>query len=214
MFRIKLIVLVVGCVLVYFGVQEARLSSTTKSQPQPISLAQLASNGPGDNAHVEIRDFLCSPSFIYESKEGSNKWTCCWVPAVSLDSEYAAQLNAMLVANNGVLPNSFPDPKSFNVILKMPDVESERDFERIAAQDTAQGVVINLIEGLGGEEKKILKQSFPGVDLDACYIVEIGRQPSGVAKTAGLIGGGGLLGVLGLAWLGSGLFGQRATPAA
>ena len=53
--RFVLVLIIIGAVLTFAGVQEMRLSSAAKPEPQEISCSELIENGPGDNAHVLLR---------------------------------------------------------------------------------------------------------------------------------------------------------------
>ena len=61
-----------------------------------------------------------------------------------------------------------------------------------------EGLVINRIEGLSGEEANLLRQSFPQLDMDKVLILEEGRKPSPVTTSLGMMGGGVLLSGLGV----------------
>jgi hypothetical protein len=194
--RFVLALVIGGGVLLYFGVQEFRLSSATKAEPQAITCAELAANGPGENAHVVMGDFLlCSFAFVYEEK--NNKWSKVWVPAVPLGGEFHRQLLSMVDAE-GNLTGEPTLPTDVKVIVKTSDVSNGDELGSMGEKDTLQGVVINNIESLGSEEKKILKESYPTVNFDECWILEVGRKPATMAKIAGLCGGGLALALSGI----------------
>src|SRR5947207_6389199 len=88
----KLGLVVVGIFLVVKGVNEHTLSGKTKDQPQRISCAKLASEGPGDNAHIVLTDFLMAPNYVYEGRGKSGTWSNAWVPALAIDSDWAKQV--------------------------------------------------------------------------------------------------------------------------
>lgn len=186
--RFVLALVIGGGVLLFFGIQEIRLSSATDVEPQKITCAELSTNGPGENAHVVMGDFLlCSFAFVYEEK--NNKWTKVWVPAVPLGGEFHQQLLAKIDAEGNLIGEP-PVPTDVKVIVKSSDVSNSDELSNMGDQDTLQGVVINNIESLGTEEKKILRESYPTVKFDECWILEVGRKPATMAKIAGLCGGG------------------------
>ncbi len=154
--RFVLALVIGGGVLLFFGVQEIRLSSATDAEPQAITCAELAASGPGQNAHVVMGDFLlCSFAFVYEEK--NNKWSKVWVPAVPLGGEFHQQLLSMLDAE-GNLSGEPPMPTDVKVIVKTSDVSNNDDLSNMGDQDTLQGVVINNIESLGSENNEILRE--------------------------------------------------------
>ena len=178
--------------LIMLGFKEARLAAAASSTPQQLSCQQLATNGPGDNAHVVLTDLLlCGGSYVYAERNG--RWTEAWIPAVPLGGAYHQQLAAL-----GPVAE-VPPPANIRVIVKLPSVRGDSDVARFAAQEKLQGMVINDIESLGTEEKSILADGYPGVDFGRCWIVEQGRGPAGLGKIAGCIGGGLLL-VVFLVW--------------
>lgn len=200
MFRIKLALVVGGVVLTFFGIQEMRLSASSGSEPQKLSLAQLESRGYGDNAWVEMGNFvLCDWDYVYSEKNGM--WQEVWVPAVPLDGEFYQGLLAML-DEDGNWPQGVPVPKPTDVklVVNLPDARSERDMERVGMRDTIRGMIVNEIESLGSDEKRLLSKSYPGIDFDTCYIFEQGREPSSAGKMLAFIGGGVSLFLLGAGW--------------
>ena len=68
----------------------------------------------------------------------------------------------------------------------------------MADQDTIQGMVVNEIASLGSDEKKYLRQAYPGIDFARCWILEAGREPAGSGKMFALFGGGAALLLFGL----------------
>ncbi len=186
MTRFKLALIIVGGVLVFFGIQEMRLSSGCKAEPKKLTCAELSANGPGDNSHIQLTDFVLPESvFVYNESSKGGGWTCIWIPAVPLDGDYVKEYQKAMEA--GGQP---PAPTGLKVIVKSKGVRTEKDLEALAKKDMIQGVVINKVEAVSGEEKKILVQNYPGSNIDTCWILEVGRTPSGMGKLAGFFGGG------------------------
>ena len=198
MFRILLVMVIGGAALVFAGVQEMRLAGSAKAEPQAISCAKLIESGPGDNAHVKMGDFLLSTGAIciQEGKNGG-KWQNVWVPAVPLNGAYHQKLVESIGAD-GKLAGPMPIPDDIRVIVKSSKIGGEQQLETLADQDTLQGMVVNKIASLGSKEKKILAESYPGVNFDKCLIIEHGRTPASSGKSYGMMGGGALLSVLGV----------------
>ncbi len=215
MIRIKLAMLIGGCVLAYFGFQEWRLASAAKATPQTITCAELETKGPGDNAHVSLtKVFVCQQSFVFEAKKNNEShWNKIWVPAVPLDGEYMKTVKSMLEQDPKL--ENLPPPQNIRVLVKSAKIANHGELEGLALQGlqtggAIDGLVINKIESLGSEEKKILEQSYPGIDFTKCYIIDHDRKPAEAGKLAGMIGGGGLLALIGGLWMLGGMRGQRA----
>ncbi len=200
MSRFWLVMVIGGGMLIYFGVQELRLAGVAKAEPQPITVAKLAAHGPGDNAHIRLGEFLlCEGAYVYEEESSGGTWSRVWIPAVPLGGPYHEKLLEAYQADPASVMD-VPMPTDLNVIVELK-VNNEEELIRIADQDELQGLVVNEIASLGGEERKILEQSYPGVDFDRCWIVEAGRLPAGAGKTYGFLGGGSALGLAGVGLL-------------
>ena len=203
--RIKIVIPVLGALLILVGYQESRLNALARPEPQTITCAQLAHAGPGDNLHVKMVDFLFSAgTFVYEYKQRQppTKYTQVWIPAVPLGSAYHQQLQTL--ADQGKLPEA-PGPTDFRIIVKSASVHNENDLHRMGERQAIQGMVINKIARIGGKERKLLEEGYPGVDLDNCWILQEGRKPAGSQMiTFYYVGGGLLLGIGVLVLLASG----------
>src|SRR5688572_14555616 len=109
--RFVLVLIIIGAVLTFAGVQEMRLSSAAKPEPQEISCSELAQNGPSDNAHVLLKDFLITPAFVYETGKSGN-WKTVWVPAVPHTTQAI--------------------PSEFRVLVKSSRIHSEAELDALA----------------------------------------------------------------------------------
>jgi len=199
--RILLIVAILGAVGAWYGFKEFRLAGAASQTPKTISCKDLEANGPGENAHVNVTDFLLCPNgFVYQSQKNSTRWSKIWVPAVPLDGVFVEQLRKSMSAD-GKLPSNIPAPKNVRIIIKTANVHNESELDSFADKETLQGLVVNKVESLGSEEKKILSQSYPGIDFSTCWIVEEGRKPKSRGAAAGILAGGGagvLVGLFGM----------------
>jgi len=65
-----------GALFVYWGIQEQNRRDASARPPHEISLRELIANGPGDNRHVIVKDFLAQ-GYAVETNHGS--WSCVWV---------------------------------------------------------------------------------------------------------------------------------------
>jgi hypothetical protein len=196
--RFLLALIVIGGVLGFLGVQEMRLASGCKDQPQTLSCKDLAANGFGDNAHVILTDFLSPPSdFVYEEKSG--RYTKVWLPVVSMEGDYARRLVEAARTNPNAANLPRPSAQDIAVIVTSSKAPDDAAVTRMMEADTLQGVITNKIESISGKERKLLQEAYPGVNFDKTYILEAGRSPAGAAKSMGMLGGGALLAVGGVA---------------
>ena len=197
MVRIRFWLLIAGITLLVLGWQEWQLSKVVRPQAQTIPYARLVRDGYGDNAHVRLTEcFLAPGDYVYEAS--GSRWTKVFAPLVSSEGEYATRLRE--------LPEGASPPKatSFGVILLSEHVHGEDEIDPLYGLKEFTGIVINEIESLGGREKRLLEESYPGVDLDRCWILDHARRlPSGTLGAVLLVVGvvlGGLAGLHYLLW--------------
>ncbi|MCG3138202.1 MAG: hypothetical protein HJJLKODD_02063 [Phycisphaerae bacterium] len=189
--RFTLAMIIGGGALIYFGIQESRLSSAAGKTPQTMTCQELSDKGPGENAHVIMTDFLLwDEQFVYESKSSSSSssWTNVWVPAIPLNGDFHKKLLSM-IGEDGELTGSLPEPP-IQVIVKSGKISNDAGLMLLGEQPTIQGMVVNEIESLDSKERRLLEESYPHVNFDRCWILHHGRQPSGSGKLVGMIGGG------------------------
>ena len=175
--RLLLALIIIGGVLVFMGVQEYRLSKVAKAEPQTITCAQLAARGPGDNAHVRLTDFAFTDNYIYQNRKRSTEWKLAYVPAVPPRVK------------------DLPAVRTVRVLIKSTRARNEDQLYALG-EGPLEGVVVNHISGLGSDERRLLKESYPDVDFDACWIIEAGKRPASTGTLLGMIGGGGGLAVV------------------
>jgi hypothetical protein len=189
--RVKLVVILLGAVVTFVGFQEWRLALKAKPEPQQITLDQLAAQGPGGNAHITLSGYApCGNFIVYESGRRGGSWRKVWIPLVS--------------ANSGFVPGAGL-PSNVRVIFKTTKAKDEQDLSAILNNGAPfTGMVINEIESMGGQEKRLLESNYQGIDVSKCYIVQHGRGPAGPAQVLGMMGGGGALVLVGLSWVAAG----------
>ncbi len=201
MFRIKIAMVVGGAVLAFFGFQEFRVSSGTSSEPLAVNLAQLEAGDVPSNPHLAIGShYALYGGCIYEfeqSKYGSgqpspsSKVTMCYYPIVSqehpLIQAIADESEDFDFKNLAVVVKT----KRYKTFGALPD-------DLIAQESSVQGLLINRIDSLDAEEKKLLRESFPSVDVDKVMILQEGRKPSSIFLSLGMMLGGMVLSLLGI----------------
>ncbi|MHC4342831.1 MAG: hypothetical protein ACYSX0_21790 [Planctomycetota bacterium] len=173
--KFRLACLLIAAVLTYVALSEYSLSSRAKSTPQQMTCAKLAEAGPGDNAHIELGEFhLCENTYVFEEEDG--KWTTVWVPVVPRNGEYHQRILELL--DEGVRREDLPEPDDVRIVARLSGVHSPQDVARVGRQSTLKGMVVNRISSLGGEEKELLREGYPGVSFDHCWFFHEGRTPT------------------------------------
>lgn len=170
-----------------WGCQEVRLARVAQSEPQTLTCEALGRDGPGNNAWVTMTNHvLLTHSFVYLSRKqrisGKEKWTEAWVPAVPRDGEYHRLLHkaAVQYGEAGETGRDFvaPAPTDLQVIVKITSLDGQEDVDRLAEAATLRGMIVNQIDRLSSETRRILAQSYPGIDLDRCWILQVRRSPT------------------------------------
>ena len=181
--------------LVYAALSEYSLGRGTDGGPKKITCAELGDLGSRANPYIEMTDFLlCEQGYIYKEEHG--KWKAVWIPAVPFQGEYHERVVGLL--DQGVPEEEIPPPDDLRVIVKLTSVKNEYDVSLVGEQETVTGMVINRISSLGTEEKKLLREGYPGIDFDRCWIVHVGRTPMSGAVIFGMLVGAVVLLVIAL----------------
>ena len=193
--RINLALVAIGCVLYFVGVQEARLASRANSQPQQITLANLLKSRPGGHIYLDLSGFVLRDNLVYEAKSNAGPYTKIWVPADPI-----GQQGETLLPGVPIPMTSGP----IKLIIKSTDHSSDVEIAALAMEGvngSVRGMLVNEIESMGGEEKKLLQTSHRGTNFDTCYIFEVGREPSGAIKVIAFFLGSIVFFLLGGAWI-------------
>lgn len=202
MIRFAIALVIGGAFLTFYGYNENKLASAADAEPQTITAKDLIANGYGDNAHVKVTDLYILDSYAYEGPENKpSQFDKLWVPAIATDHPYATKVDAMVAdafeANpsnpNLTAANQVPYPTDIGLVIYTKDINSESSFERFYQDTELQGLVINDIENLKGDELKNLKQGYPSLNADKVLIIEHNRKPKSGGVTMLLMVGGVLL---------------------
>lgn len=180
--RINGILTVVGGMLIFFGIQETRLSSMAKDEPTQMTLQELIEKGSPDNIYLTLTDVNCilDETVLYGDEGPGGRITKvdrAWIPAT--------------IPGGGM--------GDVKLIIKCTKASKEHEVAAIASQRTFTGMIINQIDSINREERQLLASGLPGTNLEKAYIFHERRTPSG----AGLVI---LYYVGGLVLIGAGLF--------
>jgi len=176
----------IGIALVIFaagglihGVREFVLTAKTSPSPQQIRYKQLASQGYGQNAFMHLTDAVpVTEWLVYRGKGETGPWEYAYVPAIADDNPWAEEAMAAASVGRAVTTK----PKDIHVLLKFTNIRDPKDLKvRLWSKykkATFRGVIINEIDSLGSKEKTLLRQGYPGLDVDNVWILEVGRTSS------------------------------------
>jgi hypothetical protein len=174
---------------------EKALAASTKAEPQRISCARLGSEGPGDNDYIILTDFVTGPVFACD-EEGAflravdkRSIRRAWLPAFPASAAPASVIAPADPASSPSSTNTSP-----RVILYLSDTKQDSDLDRVRSAKTLQGVVVNRIGTLRIDTQKVLKEAYPNIDAEHCWVLEVGRTPDGA--TAFYAWGAGAVAIL------------------
>jgi hypothetical protein len=205
MWKVVLIAVVVGGCLIWFGIQEYRVGSKASSEPVPVELADLEAGAPlpGNHIRVGLHHCMYASSVIeYESDDGRMRpsaevnWT--YSPLISDKHPYMQKLRELEKQYGGLkrIPRTadWPALDNFAVLLKSEAYETVKDVPKgRKPYQSVAGLVINVIEPLGDEEKRLIRKGIPNIDFEKVFIVEHGRKPTSAAASIAFIVPGALL---------------------
>jgi hypothetical protein len=186
--RLPVMVIGLGLGLAIWGGEEALLASGASDTPQDITCADLAANGPGNNAHVRVTDFKSMSNFIYR-KSANGDWDTVWLPIIPPNAVVVPKGKRLIHSESKAVSKDIVDSSVIHVLIKTHTVHSQGDVESAMNRDSVEGLVINKIEHLNEKERELLRNAYPLMDVDTVCIVEEGRQPNGGTGMLGLIGG-------------------------
>ncbi len=204
--RLKLIVIAVGVGLGYAGFQEFQVGSSAKVEPAQLELGDIES-GSADlsNAHVVVGPHQADYYGLIYMPSGSDGVKYSFYPILSNNHSFVEGLRELFAKYPDGLPEDVQEPKMENlkVMVKTERFKSQDDFPNsdLTAEDQIQGLFINKISTLKEDEITLLRESYPGVNTDEILILEEDRKPMGPALYFGMLGGGGLIALVGVAWM-------------
>jgi len=222
MFRLKILAVVGGAMLAFFGIQEFRVSQGTSVEPIEVELVDIETGKASENNHVRLGEhFAIYPGSVYQYRQGkyetgepkpSASVDYTYYPVISADHRFFEELG-QLAEKYGTLdavPDAeWPEIGSFSVLVKTKRFKTIRSIpESMNSEESVQGLVVNLIGGLDSKEESLLRESFPTIDVNEILIIEDGRKPASLAKSLGMAGGGIAITLLGV---GGFLFGRSET---
>ena len=152
-----------------------------------MALADLIAHGPGDNIYLDLSDIRLIPELAVIETEGLKvvpkeqwSWTYAWIPAVPLNQTGKPNVNQVrLIVGTKVCSNA-------------------AELMQFCQRTKVRGLIVNETDSLKSDERKLLNQGLPGVDVASCYLLRDNHHPTGRAVQVVMLGGGGLLLLAGL----------------
>ncbi len=204
MFRVMIVIMVLGGILFYFGYQEYAVGAGAGSQPKRVDLAKIEQGGKLDNTHVQFGEHMrLYYGIVYEYKNttgiapsGTDSVTKAYYPVISSEHMFARRMRALLEKHGNIdsIPEEqLPQIDKFKVLIKSGEYDTVGEVDRlprVRESQSIEGLVVTSINSLDSEEESLIRQSFPSVDLDRMIILEKDRKPMSVALSMGMMAGG------------------------
>ncbi|MEM7408688.1 MAG: hypothetical protein AAF430_00460 [Myxococcota bacterium] len=210
--RFMIMMMAGGGLVAWLGWQELTVSQGATELPMDISLSELESGSVPENPHLRIGDHYAMHHelvFSYRTERSQEneelgpeqKLDYAYYPIVAVDNRFIQEWMNLekLYGDAAEIPEEqYPDPVEFTVLVRterfktfgsLPDAGWNEETE-------LQGLVVNKIRSLTGEEKALVGEGFPNVDLAQVLLLEEGRQPASATKSFAMMGGGAFVAVL------------------
>lgn len=168
---------VLGAVFTFMGFRDFLHASKAGAEPDKLTAAQLIARGAEGNPYVEISEFMVGENFVYEEQQDTKRWNKVWIPF--------GDFQEMMTPGTPV-----------KAVMKSDRVKSQMELEGEFGKDVVRGMVMNAIESLGSEEKKILSGSYPGSDVSNLLIVDVSKDPAAMKQKGATFGGIGVVALL------------------
>ncbi len=193
------VAIAIGVILLSEALKDSTIASIAKEKPQRITCKQLIAEGPKDNAHLILKDFVyCDNMFVTLTEVDDNGretddfyWKAIWVPLVPADDPWVQGFLAAREAG-GDAYDKYPPPSQIKIILKSKTVPKDDYFANLDKKTIIKGIVINEIEQISGEELKLLQDTYK-FDPQKVWLIEEGRA---LKSTSSLMGKYAIAGVL------------------
>lgn len=216
MIRLKIALVIIGCVMAYFGYQEFTLSRYSSTEPVTVDMAEIEKGNLPTSNHVLIQEHVALfplHVFSYSKSKYSNaapndstSVRYVYYPVISKDNAFIKNLD-QLIAKHGSMQNippevPIPQITTAHLLVKTHKFDTVGQIPKsIDNVGSLQGLIINQIDSLDNDEANLVRQALPGVDVDKILILEEDRQPASFFKWFGLAGGGIGLCAIGLVWM-------------
>ncbi|MCG8590202.1 MAG: hypothetical protein MJE66_12995 [Proteobacteria bacterium] len=212
MIYIKLFIVVIGAAMAANGWEELQLGEGASAEAQLTELATLESGQWPADRHLQIGEhwrLYDQLVYSYELKTGqelndSTRLTHVYYPVISLDHGVIREIGQLAELYNGAenIPDEqMPELEKYAMLVKSEAFSTFGSLPEPTWQpgEPIHGMMVNGFDSFSSEEQQLLQESFPNLILGSVVILEEGRTPTPVSTAYGLMGGGGLMALAGVA---------------
>jgi hypothetical protein len=201
MWRLWIALIVGGVMIFVFGFKETLVGVDASSKPVPVSLVDLEKGvAPPDNNLQVGPHVALYPVAVYEyevPKHGSQQVNAgttvnyAYYPIISNQHPFLKEITRLEKKHGSfekIPETEFPSLEHFSVMVKTTMFRTVGQIpDAIVNTKSVQGLVINRIESLDAEEKRLIGESFPRINLDKLLLVEQGRTPTSSLLSIGVM---------------------------
>ena len=196
-----LMIAAVGVGSIVYTYYELQVSSGATEVPRSVTCQQLIDRGIEDNPHVLVTEVIAGQNYFTrvkltkEEKAAGNTankpWEAVYLPLLPLTPE----LKTRFARGEQVIPP--PPAHLVRIILFSCKIKNKEELGQIFTPEGAvQGLIVNPVSKLSSETENMLRQAYPGIDLNQVLLLEQGRKPMSQEFATGLlIGGASLIGI-------------------
>jgi hypothetical protein len=184
------------------GFQEHKLSAGASEEPVRVNLVNLEKNPEPPDKHLTVgAHWAIYPAWVGWGEENSDRLDWIYYPIISDSHPYNRAWDNLLerYGDSEIPESELPKLESLAMLVKTKQFKCESAIPtEWKPEESVTGLVINDIDTIGSEEKRLINQSFPGLSLDDVLILEKDRTPTGGMGSLGMIGGGLALILIGI----------------
>ncbi|MCA9048957.1 MAG: hypothetical protein KDA89_09540 [Planctomycetaceae bacterium] len=180
--RMNIGLIAAGVFFGIYGCNESRLTARAGSSPTSVALADLISDGAGNNIYLSVSGVEPSTGeFVYEERgRGTSAYTKVWIPCIPAGTDETAAVKFVLFSSKA---------------------RDDDDVGMLMGAGTHTGIIVNGIRSLASDERQLLQSSLGGTSPDEVLIFEVGRTPSGIGFIMLSFLGSAACVLGGLAWI-------------
>jgi hypothetical protein len=203
MLRLVLALMVAGGVMCFIGYQEYSVGEGTSQEPTDVALADLEQGTSAPNNHLRVGEHLaiyeeliyCYTDDLVLSQEPTDttRVDYAYYPIVSLVHPFVQGVFELdrLTPEEAEAKAQDLWLDDFKVLVRTNRFSTVGELPETYGRERAvEGLIVNRISSLGWEERSLLAESFPDLDLDSILILQEGRKPASEVFSFGMIAAG------------------------
>ncbi len=195
--RLTLAMLVGAVGFSFIAYTEYNTYSTTKAEPNSLTMTELVAKGFGDNANVVLTEFALSERGVVSTGDTKS----AYIPATTIqdaistvmkDATTDAETGEMIVAENYQF-----SPKTFPLIVCLNNI-TDAEMDTYWNAESLEGIILTGYGSLGSDTRKELRTRFPQADFDNIMALHVGKERPSLNVILGLLGGATICLLIGL----------------